>query len=510
MKRCKSRTFSLPERNIHLVLILCLGIALLVAPIPFVRLQDDEAIYYVITRELMDNLKIPAHRGSTLVPFILWAPALLVKGDILSMRSVTALVALLTAVLVYSVGLKLFDPPSALTSSLLYLFFFHVLRFGTRAMLDPFGAFFGILSLCLLVYGRPALSGVSFSLAAYSYQFWIPMFPLYLIQTYRRGISLKRFLSASLLTASTLQALISAQHGLKILGSFMEAGGPGYVVSTPTWLDPSSLMGIAQGWLEFSVFAFLPLLGLAFGFRLNPAKWLFAFAAFQFLFISLYPGFAVYGGASHYPYGLCPLLALAGGYGLPTAWRALTKRNGKAYPVTLLAILLAQLVLFNHLATTLSLRAKGVYDLGYQYDVKAINALKEMDRGGLIVGQTTHGLLVDKDRFIWGGSLELNPQLFMAYKVDVTFKRPPPENLRIVEVGPYVIMSAPEGEKLGDYVNFSPSQIWALRGPSIKASPLTLAAATILPLILALAFTFGLKMKPSVDFPKNNFRLDAI
>jgi hypothetical protein len=94
--------------------------------------------------------------------------------------------------------------------------------------------------------------------------------------------------------------------------------------------------------------------------------------------------------------------------------------------------------------------------------------------------------------------------------VDVTFKRPPPENLRIVEVGPYVIMSAPDGEKLGDYVNFSPSQMWALRGPSIKASPLTLVTAAILPLILALAFTFGLKVKPSVDFPKNNFRLDAI
>jgi len=515
MKRFKLKPFGLPEKKAHLILILCLGIALLIAPIPFLRLKEDEAIYYVITKELVDNLKIPAHRGSTIVPFLLWAPALLIKDDILSMRLITALVTLLTAILIYFIALKLFDPPSALTSSLLYLFLFHVLRFGTRAMLDPFGAFFGILSLCFLVYGKPVLSGVSFSLAVYSYQFWIPMFPLYLIQTYRRGISLKRFLSASLLTALTLQALILAQHGLKILGSFMEGGGPSYVLSTPTWLGSSSLMGIAQGWLEFSVLVFLPLLGIAFSFRLNPAKWLFAFAALQLLLVSLYPGFAFYGGASHYPYGLCPLLALIGGYGLPKAWKALNKKErGKTYPAVLLVVLLTQFVLFNLLATTLSLRARGIYDMGYEYDVKAIEALREMDNGGLIIGETTHGLLIDKNRFKWIGSLELNPQtfiaymelnpqIFMAYKMDVTFKKPPPETLRVVEIGPYVIISASKGERLGDYVKFSPEPLWALRGQSLNANPLLIAIAAILFLTLISAFILGLRIN---IYPKNNLK----
>jgi len=504
MKRFKLKPFSLPEKKAYLILILCLGIALLIVPIPFVRLQDDEAIYYVITKELVDNLKIPAHRGSTIVPFLLWAPALLIKDDILSMRLITALAALLTAIFIYFIALKLFDPLSALTSSLLYLFLFHVLRFGTRAMLDPFGAFFGILSLCFLVYGRPTLSGISFSLAAYSYQFWIPMFPLYLIQTYKQGISLKRFLSASLLTALILQALILAQHGLKILGSFTEVGGPSYVLSTPTWLNSSSLMGIAQGWLEFSVFAFLSLLGLALSFRLNPAKWLFAFAALQFLFISLYPGFAFYGGASHYPYGLCPFLALIGGYGLPKAWKALNKKEkDKVYFIILLVVLLVQLMLFNLLATTLSLRAKGIYDMGYEYDVKAIEVLRKMDNGGLIIGQTTHGLLIDKNRFKWLGSLELNPQIFMAYKVDVTFKKPLPETLRVVEVGPYVIISASKGERLSDYVNFSPKQLWVFRDQSLNANPLLMVIAAILFLTLISAFILGLRIN---IYPKNNLK----
>lgn len=486
----------------------------MVIPIPFARLQDDEAIYYVKTRELTDGFKVPVHRGSTVVPFLLWAPALLLKDGILSMRAVTALTALSTAILVYFIALKLFDPQSALTSSLLYLFFFQVLRFGTRAMLDPFGAFFAILSLCLLIYGRPALSGVSFSLAAYSYQFWIPMYPLYLLQAVRRRLSLKRFLSASLLAASTLQTLIFAQHGLKVLGSFMEVGGPSYVFSAPTWLSHSSLMGILQGWLEFSVFAFIPLLGLAVGLRSNPAKWLLSFAALQSLFVSLCPDFALYGGATHYPYGLCPLLALAGGHGLPTAWRALKKgalkkEGGKVYPAILLTILLMQLLLFNHSATALSLRAKGIYDVGYEYDVEAIEALREMDKGGLIIGQTTHGLLIDKDRFIWRGSLELNPQVFMAYKTDVAFKEPPPKTLRIVEVGPYIIIGAPEGEKISDYVSFSPGQLWAFRSSPVNANPLLTVVAATLSSALILTLLLGLRINPSENKPFTKSRRES-
>jgi len=134
-KRFKLKPISFFERKIHLIMILCLGLALLIIPIPFARLQDDEAIYYTITKELIDSFKIPAHRGSTIIPFFLWTPALLLKDDLLSMRIITALIAILTAILIYLIALKLFDSISALTSSLFYLFFFHVLRFGTRAML---------------------------------------------------------------------------------------------------------------------------------------------------------------------------------------------------------------------------------------------------------------------------------------------------------------------------------------------------------------------------------------
>jgi len=123
-----------------------------------------------------------------------------------------------------------------------------------------------------------------------------------------------------------------------------------------------------------------------------------------------------------------------------------------------------------------------------------------MDKGGLIVGQTTHGLFIDKNRFKWGGSLELNPQLFMAYKVDIAFKRTLPKALKIVEIGPYIIISVPEGEKLSEYINFSPSQIWAFRNASIKVNQLLIAVAIILSLTLILALILGLKIKAFIDF----------
>ena len=469
MKLCK-----LFKKEIYLFIILALSVVLLVIPMPFARLQDDEVIYYIITEDFINELNIPAHRGSTLVPFLLWAPALLLRDSLLSMRAVTVLVTILTALLIYFITKKLFDPFTALTSSLLFLFSFHVLRIGMRVALDPFGSFFAILSLFFLINRRGTLSGASFSLAAFSYQFWIPMYPLYIIQAYRQKLSLKRFLAATLIVALILQTVIFMQHGFKVLSAFVKGGGPEYVTTAPTWLNWLSFTSILQGWLEFSILAFLLLLGLALGFRSNPAKWLVSFVILQLLIISLYPSFAIYGGASHYPYRLVPLLALVGGYGFPATWRVINKKvriGNNKYPIILIIVLFVQFFAFNHLVTVLSVRGiNGIHDLGYEHDVKAIEKLKQMDKGGLIVGQTTHGLLVDTNRFEWWGGFfskisDVNPQLFMAYKSDVSYKKGvnASQAIQIVEVGPYVIISLQNGQKLTDYIEFTPSQIWAFK-----------------------------------------------
>jgi len=109
------------------------------------------------------TFKIVAHRGSTLVPFLLWAPAFLLGDSLLWLRLVTALVTLATAVVLYLAGSRMFSPRAGFSAAMLFLFSFHVLRFGIRAVPDPFGSFFAMLSLWLLVKRKAGSSGAGLS-----------------------------------------------------------------------------------------------------------------------------------------------------------------------------------------------------------------------------------------------------------------------------------------------------------------------------------------------------------
>jgi len=477
-----------------LVLTVILGSLLLFLPIQYARLDDDEAIYYVITKDLVEDFRIPAHRGSTLVPFLLWAPAFLLGDNLLWLRFVTALLTLGTAVVLYLAGSSMFTPRAGFSAAILFLFSFQVLRYGIRVVPDPFGSFFAMLSLLLLVKRKAGSSGAAFSLAAYSYQFWIPMYLVYALEAWRQKLSIRRFFAGTIIIASALQAIIFTQHSpSEILKSFLRGGGPEYVTTAGSWVGPS-LGGILTGWLEFSVLSFLPLLGIAIGYASNRRRWLIWFIALQFLVVCLYPGFAVHGGTSHYPYGLVPLLALCGGAGFPVAWAALTRRRNanRLYAAALLCLLVGQVLVFNQLATSLSVRGvQGVYDLGYEYDLAAIDALRQMDRGGLMAGETAHGLLIDPSRYVWGGSLDLNPTLFMGYRTDVILKDVTNASLHIqaVEIGPYILVQLRDGGRLSDYISVvTPAQVWLYRGYSqqIKWWQPALAGTMVIVLVLGL------------------------
>ncbi len=495
---------ALNKKEIYLLTILILSSLFLLTPIPSARLQDDEVIYYIITKDFIDDFKFPAHKVTTIVPFLLWAPAIILKDSILSMRVVTALITILTAILIYFIAKRLFSAHSliAFTSSLLYIFSFHILRFGIRVALDPISAFFAILSLHFLLNRKPSYSGASFSLAALSYQFWIPMYPIYLIQAHRQRVSLRRFIITSFIVGLFFLAISLAQYDFNI---FTEREGDGFASAMVSMGNWPIFMDILQGWLEFSIISVLLILGLVLGFWTNPAKWVVSFIILQSMIISLSQGFAIYGGASHYTYGLCPLLALVAGYGFFKTFRFLNRRkriNLKAYPIFLLAILFAQLILFNHLATNLSTHGvEGIYDVGYKYDVEAIETIKEMDRGGFIVGQTTHGMLVDKSRFDWGDFPDnifyFNPQIIMAYKTDISIKNDSKasQSIRSAEVGPYLIISSQNDQNLSDFIELSTSDIWAFRRQPTKMSGLFLALTIVLIITLVIGLMLGFRMK---------------
>jgi hypothetical protein len=485
----------------YLVLTVILASLLLFPPIQYARLQDDEVVYYVITKDLVEGFRIPAHRGSTLVPFLLWAPAFLLGDSLLWLRLVTALVTLATAVVLYLAGSRMFTPKAGFSAAVLFLFSFHVLRFGIRVVPDPFGSFFAMLSLWLLVKRKAGSSGAAFSLAAYSYQFWIPMYLVYALEAWRQKLSIRRFFAGTIIVSSVLQAIIFTQHSpFEILEAFVSGGGPEYVSTASSWIGPS-LGGILGGWLEFSVLSFLPLLGIAIGYASNRRRWLMWFIALQFLVVCLYPGFAVHGGTSHYPYGLVPLLALCGGAGFPIAWKILTRRPNanRLYAAVLLCLLVGQVLAFNQMATSLSVRGvQGVYDLGYQYDIAALDALRQMDRGGLIVGETAHGTLIDRTRFVWapsGGSLDLNPTLFMGYRADVIFKdvTNASSRVQVVEIGPYILVQLRDAGRLSDYISVSThdDQVWLYRGHVQQIEWWQPALAGMMVIVLVLSLLMG-------------------
>ena len=472
---------------------------LLFPPIQHARLDDDEAMYYLTTKDLVEGFRIPAFRGSTLVPFLMWAPALLLGDNLLWLRLVTALVTLGTAVVLYLAGSRMFSPKAGFSAAMLFLFSFLVLRYGIRAVPDPFGSFFAMLSLWLLVKRKAGSSGAAFSLAVYSYQFWIPMYLVYALEAWRQKLSIRRFFAGTIIVASALQAIIFTQHSpSEILATFVKFGGPDYVSTVSSWVRPG-LAGILGGWLELSVLSFLSLLGIAIGYASNRKRWLMWFIALQLLLVSLYPGFAVHGGTSHYPYGLVPLLALCGGAGFPIAWGILTRRPNanRLYAAALLCLLVGQVLVFNQMATSLSVRgAQGVYDLGYQYDLAAIDALRQMNRGGLMVGETAHCLFVDRTRCVWveSGYLDLNPTLFMGYRTEVIFKdvTNASSRVQVVEIGPYVIVQLRDGGRLSDYISVSThGQVWLYRGYAQQIEWWQPALAGIMVTVLGLGLLMG-------------------
>jgi hypothetical protein len=132
--------------------------------------------------------------------------------------------------------------------------------------------------------------------------------------------------------------------------------------------------------------------------------------------------------------------------------------------------------------------------LGYQYDIAAIDALRLMDPGGLMTGETAHGLLIDRTRYVWGGSLDLNPTLFMGYRTDVIFKdvTNASSRVQVVEIGPYVIVQLRDGGRLSDYISVSThGQVWLYRGYVQQIEWWQPALAGIMVTVLVLGLLMG-------------------
>jgi 4-amino-4-deoxy-L-arabinose transferase-like glycosyltransferase len=440
------------------LLILLLGVLLLIAPIPFERLHDDEALKFDLMRNFVYGGTLPWYDHLPL-PFFVVAPFFRAYGHPFTGRLVTAAFSIGSALLIFWIARKVFDDRAGYAGSLLFLFSFHTLKFGSRFYSDPYGAFFFLLTVYFLASRKAGAAGFSAGFSILGRDLWIPLYPFYLIYLKRKNQSIGRFVSGSILPFLPFVLLLSLTYDI---GDFAKQS---VVLATAENLYGSLVYGklgvlltqMLRGWFEFTMVQILVLMG-AFALLLRrKSEDLGVLVLPQFLIVSIVPGFLSNGGLTQYLIGLQASLAMLGGAGWGMLWdrhaRPRLKIHRDLFLPVLLLVLAAQFLAFQFLATSISRTGMvGVYDLGYRYDREIIDLLNREARGEVIVG--IHGAFVEgAAEWIWvernvTKGLEIEPDWFITEKHWIRRKAgygKVPE-VEAYSIGPYVVLhSHPRG-----------------------------------------------------------------
>lgn len=467
----------LKERNAQIILLF--GVTLLLLPIPYERLHDDEIIYWEIAKNTAQGTLFKTSTfdmpfiGHFPLPFIINALFLFFNEHIFVSRIVSSLFSLGTAVLIFYIARMLYGENPALAGSLLFLFSFHTLRFGTRFYLDIYGTFFFVLAVYFLLRERVALSEFAYALAILGREMWLGMLPFILFFAWRKKYSLRRFTLFMALPFVPFFAYVVAGPGLKYLFSvFSVVGILKYYVQN---LNVDFIFKLLRSWSEFAVVQAIVLAGFLYAAKEDRKnRELLILILPQFVLVSLIAGFLINGALTQYPLGLQASLSIFAGAGLAMLWDKYAKPRLKMgrdlFLPVLFAVLAAQLLVFNYLATALSASgAVGVYDLGYKYDAEVIDLLNEKAKGEVIVGM--HGAFVkDAAKWEWvernvSRALEIELDWFVTYSNLVKFKQGA-ESVKEVEVyriGPYVALHSHPRGYMKEVVEPAQYRKWKLR-----------------------------------------------
>ena len=419
-----------------ILILLC--IVLILAPIPFLKIHDDEVIYWSIAKSYSE-LK-PKFFGRMPLPMLIVAPFLRINESFLIPRFIAGIFTLLSAYLICRI-ISLRYGEGCIEGALIFLFSFYALRFGNRFYLDIFGTFFFLLAIYFIEKNEMGKAGVSSVLAILGRDLWVPVYPFFYIYLRREGKDIKKFALTSLiliLPTITIVYLMGLERYalfkcLKISYDFILENGKKIILIA------------LQSWLEFAVVSTIAILGVLLA-RKSDNLMILIFP--QVLVLSLFRNFLFYGALTQYPIGLIATLSILAPLGLKRLWEKYIKRG--EFTRALIALLVFQFFVFNYLATSLSVHgAKGIYDLGYWYDRQVIDLLNERaEEGDLIIG--VHGAFVEKARWRWvernvSRGIELEPDWLVTYRtfVEVIGKS---KYVEIWEIGPYLIAhSEPRG-----------------------------------------------------------------
>jgi len=424
-------------------------IILLIIPILFERIYDDEAIYWSRSKSVIEKglLEIPK---MTRMPFAMLfvAPFLGLNDSIFVARFISALFAIASAVIIFEIVKTYSNEQAAFISALLFIFSFQTIRFATRFYLDIYGVFFFLLSLYLIKKNRVKMAGLFFALAMLSREIWFGLYPFMIIYLWKNKKSVNSFI-----ILSAIPVLISALfiHLTVGLGTYLSYSGfaqtTGYVSNNLSEIP----LYLAQSWTEFLIVQIITVVGFI-SWVWNKRGNLLILILPQFLIISLIQGFIYNGALTQYAMGLQASMALLAGPGIVWIW----KKYFQKYPlnISLFSVLILQFLLFSYLATILSLRgAIGVHDFGYWDDEAVIQLLNQKAGNESTAG--FHGAFIkDAKSWVWYERdvekvLQLEPDWYVVTEPQLIKFKTESANTSFVEIyriGPYIVLhSHPRG-----------------------------------------------------------------
>jgi len=446
--------------------IVILGVLLLLLPIFFERIYDDEAIYWKLSNSISEEgISRVASLNRMPLAFLIVSPLLLINDSIFVPRVISAILAIASALLIFEIVKLHSKEEAAFISSMLFIFSFQTIRFGTRFYLDIYGVFFFLLTIYFIKKNRIRLAGLSFAFAILSRELWLGLYPFMLLYVWRDRKPARQFFLLSIIPLILFLAYLQLTSGI---GTYLSNSGFSQVSSIPDDL-PDIPRYLFQSWGEFFVIHFLTVVGFILWVMYERDGFLLLILP-QFLLVSLVQGFILNGALTQYAMGLQASMALTAGPGIWAIWKKYMK--GHSLKTWFLGALLLQFFLFSYLATVLSLRgALGMHDFGYWYDEKVISLLNREANNETIAG--FHGAFIkNAGEWIWwerGVSyiVKREPDWYVVVEPQlITFKAQPQDikEVELYKVGPYIVFhSNPRGhlnELIEPNKNFSK---WVLR-----------------------------------------------
>jgi 4-amino-4-deoxy-L-arabinose transferase-like glycosyltransferase len=448
-------------------IIIIFGVLLLLLPLFFERIYDDEAIYWKISKSINEKGLSEVSKVTNMpLAILIVSPLLSISDSILVPRVISVLLALASAILIFEIVKLYSDEKAAFISAMLFIFSFQTIRFATRFYLDIYGVFFFLLSIYLIKKNKLGLAGLSFALAMLSRETWLVLYPFEIVYLWKSKKSIKSFILFSIIPLLLFVIFIYLTAGL---GSYLAHSRFSQVASLQNDLYQIPRY-LVQSWAEFLVIQIITIMGFV-SWILDKKDDFLILILPQFLIVSVIQGFVYNGAMTQYPMGLQASLTLLAGPGIFLIW----KKHFKKYPLRplLISILILQFLLFSYLATVLSLRgASGINDFGYWYDEKVIALLNEKAKNETIVG--FHGAFIkDAKEWIWGErfvekNLEVEPDWYVIIEPKLIKFKTEPENVKYVEVyriGPYIVLHSHPSGHLHELIEPSKEfSNWALRG----------------------------------------------